>query len=130
VQAPVVRRAGAMAAAAAANAQDPPAVVQQEGRAELCPRPKSLHELWTEYMFGIGGRKAAKDYTPVERGRCRHKCYCCRKLVLWDCIKSVMSIVDTHLMLQLKEYTKYMEDITCRLLELSTTSNIASTKHE
>jgi hypothetical protein len=61
VQAPVVRRAGAMAAAAAANAQDPPAVVQQEGRAELCPRPKSLHELWTEYMFGIGGRKAAKD---------------------------------------------------------------------
>jgi hypothetical protein len=87
VQAPVVHRAGASTAAAAANAQDPPAVVQQqqEGRAELCPRPKSLHELWTEYMFGIGGRKAAKDFTPIERGRCRHK-YCRRKLV-WDCIK-------------------------------------------
>jgi hypothetical protein len=69
VQAPVVRRAGATTAAAAANAQDPAAVVQQqqEGRAELCPRPKSLHELWTEYMFGIGGQKAAKDFTPVEK---------------------------------------------------------------
>jgi hypothetical protein len=74
--------------AAAANVQDPPAAVvqqQEEGRAELCPRPKSLHELWTEYMFGIGGRKAAKDFTPVERGRCRNK-YCRPKLV-WDCIK-------------------------------------------
>jgi hypothetical protein len=32
-------------------------------------------------MFGIGGRKAAKDFTPVERrGQCRHK-YGHRKLV-------------------------------------------------
>jgi hypothetical protein len=78
VQAPVVRHARATAAGGAANVQDPPAAAvvvrqqQQEGRAELCLRPKSLHELWTEYMFGIGGRKAAKDFTPVESGQCRH----------------------------------------------------------
>jgi hypothetical protein len=32
-------------------------------RAELTPRPKSLHELWQEYMFGIGNRKPAKDFS-------------------------------------------------------------------
>ena len=60
-------------------------VFEAEERAELSPRPKSLMELWTEFMFGIGGRKPAKDFTPSERGKCRHK-YCRRKLV-WDCIK-------------------------------------------
>jgi hypothetical protein len=85
VQAPVVRGVGAGTTAAAATTTTAQVVQQEEGRAELCPRPKSVHELWTEYMFGIGGRKAAKDFTPVERGRCRHK-YCHRKLV-WDCIK-------------------------------------------
>jgi hypothetical protein len=63
VQAPVVPGIGVAAAPTTT------ATIQvEEGRAELCPRPKSLHELWTEYMFGIGGRKAAKDFTPVERG--------------------------------------------------------------
>jgi hypothetical protein len=41
-----------------------------------------LHTLWNEYEFGIGGRKAAKDFTPQERGRVKHK-YCRRKVV-WD----------------------------------------------
>jgi hypothetical protein len=70
VQAPVIRGVSTAAATTTSTAAATIQVAQQEeGRAELCPRPKSLHELWTEYMFGIGGRKAAKDFTPVERGR-------------------------------------------------------------
>jgi hypothetical protein len=61
-------------------------VVVADERAELTPRPKSLHELWQEYMFGIGDRKPAKDFSNSERGKCRHV-YCRRKLV-WDCISS------------------------------------------
>jgi hypothetical protein len=60
-------------------------VVGQDERAELTPRPKSLHELWQEYMFGIGDRKPAKDFSKIERGKYRHM-YCRRKLV-WDCIE-------------------------------------------
>ena len=51
---------------------------------ELSPHPQSLYSLWTEYMYGIGGRKPAKDFTLAERGRQRHK-YCRRKIV-WDLI--------------------------------------------
>ena len=31
--------------------------------------PRSLYDLWAEYEIGIGGRKAAKDFTAAERGR-------------------------------------------------------------
>ena len=52
--------------------------------AELSKHPKTLFDLWTEYAFGIGGRKAAKDFNSHERGKCRFV-YCKRKVV-WDCI--------------------------------------------
>ena len=35
----------------------------------LCKCPKSLHVLWEEYEFGVGGRKAAKLFSSRERGR-------------------------------------------------------------
>jgi hypothetical protein len=50
--------------------------------ATISPTPRTLHELWQEYEFGIGGRKAAKDFTAQERGRVKHK-YTRRKAV-WD----------------------------------------------
>ena len=50
----------------------------------LSPCPRSLFELWTEYEFGLGGRKAAKLFTANERGRVKFK-YSRRK-VLWDCV--------------------------------------------
>eukprot|EP00957_Ditylum_brightwellii_P158335 12052341-Ditylum_brightwellii.AAC.1 len=28
-----------------------------------------LHTIWHEYEFGIGGRKAAKDFSPMGHGR-------------------------------------------------------------
>lgn len=34
----------------------------------LCKCPKSLHVLWQEYEFGVGGRKAAKTFSSKERG--------------------------------------------------------------
>ena len=50
----------------------------------LSPHPRSLHQLWQEYEFGIGGRKAAKLFTPQERGKVKHKYH--RRKVVWDCI--------------------------------------------
>lgn len=50
----------------------------------LSRTPRSLYDLWVEYETGIGGRKAAKDFTAVERGRVKST-YHLRKVV-WDCI--------------------------------------------
>jgi len=36
-------------------------------------RPKCLHTLWVEYTHGIGGNKPAKDFTSVEKGKCKQK---------------------------------------------------------
>ncbi|KAG7340742.1 glycolytic enzyme transcriptional activator [Nitzschia inconspicua] len=58
---------------------------QPEGPAELSSGPKTLHQLWDEYMFGIGGRKPAKDFTPEERKKCRHRYF--RRKPVWDCIQ-------------------------------------------
>lgn len=40
--------------------------------AKLGKCPKTLHDLWHEYVFGMAGYKAAKDFTRAERGNCRH----------------------------------------------------------
>lgn len=53
-------------------------------QASLIPNPRDLYVLWQEYEFGVGGRKAAKEFSSVERGRVKFK-YCRRKIV-WDCI--------------------------------------------
>ena len=52
--------------------------------AELSRLPRSLHALWQEYEFGTGNRKAAKDFTPQERGKksVKHSYYL-RKF-LWE----------------------------------------------
>ena len=52
-------------------------------------KPKTLHDLWTEYQHGVGGMKPAKDFTAEERGKCKHK-YCRRKNV-WDCISKLVN---------------------------------------
>jgi hypothetical protein len=52
--------------------------------AVLSSHPRNLYDLWTEYSFGIGGRKAAKDFTAEERGLNKFK-YCRRKN-FWDII--------------------------------------------
>ena len=53
--------------------------------AVLSSHPRTLNDLWREWMHGIGGNKAAKDFTSRERGRCKHKF--CRRKVAWDAIQ-------------------------------------------
>jgi hypothetical protein len=52
--------------------------------AMLCPSPKNLYVLWTEYIEGIAGSKPARDFTPAERGKCKIK-YCRRK-AFWELV--------------------------------------------
>ena len=40
--------------------------------ATLSPNPRLVHTLWQEYEFGIGGRKAVKDFTAAERGQVKY----------------------------------------------------------
>ena len=54
----------------------------------LSSRPKLIHDLWQEYMFGGAGRKAAKDFTPSERGACKHV-YTMRK-PLWEKVSELV----------------------------------------
>lgn len=44
----------------------------QASPATLSRNPKTLHTLWLEYEFGLGNRKAAKDFTREERGKVKH----------------------------------------------------------
>ena len=50
--------------------------------------PKTLYDLWDEYTVGLEGRKPAKYYSSVERGRCKYK-YTRRKVV-WSKIEELV----------------------------------------
>ena len=46
----------------------PPAVRPDDGHTKLCPDLHTLHDLWDECKFGIGGRKAASQFIGQEHG--------------------------------------------------------------
>jgi hypothetical protein len=48
----------------------------------LGKRPKTLNDLWHEYMFGLTGHNPAKDFTRAERGEVRYTY--ARRLVFWQ----------------------------------------------
>ena len=54
------------------------------GVATLSSTPRTIHLLWQEYTDGIGGRKAARLFTPQERGANKHKFT--RRKVVWDTV--------------------------------------------
>jgi Transcriptional activator of glycolytic enzymes len=56
--------------------------------ATLMPTPRSLHDLWQEYMHGVGGRKPARHFSHTERGRVRHKYH--RRKIVWDLIAGLV----------------------------------------
>jgi len=56
--------------------------------ATLMPTPRSLHNLWQEYEFGVGGRKAAKLFSYSERGRSKHKFH--RRKIVWDLVSGLV----------------------------------------
>ena len=56
--------------------------------ANLTRNPSTLHEIWNEWEFGIGNRKAAKYFTIRERGRCKYAYH--RRKVVWDTIAQMV----------------------------------------
>jgi len=43
----------------------------RDGSTELTPNLQTLEDLWNEWKFGLGGRKAAEQFAPTERGGAR-----------------------------------------------------------
>ena len=59
----------------------------RDGAAELTPNLHTLEDLWNEWKFGLGGRKAAQQFTPTERGGHGHrgkKMKYCRRKKIWS----------------------------------------------
>jgi len=57
--------------------------------ASLSPLPRTLHALWHEFEFGIGGRKPAHDFTASERGgKNKHSYY--HRRVVWDAVDALV----------------------------------------
>jgi len=81
------------------------ALEQHHPAATLCENPKSLYILWQEYQFGIGGRKAAKDFTAEERGA--HKVTYSKRKIIWDKISTMVRASYTSDMAIEKIYTVY-----------------------
>jgi hypothetical protein len=63
-------------------------VANNNNNATLSPTPRSLLDLWNEWTTGIGGRKAAKNFTAQERGKCKYK-YTRRKRA-WDIMRTLI----------------------------------------
>ena len=59
------------------------------GNATLSSSPRTLNQLWDEFMVGIGGRKPARLFTREERGACKHKYH--RRKVVWDRISLLVN---------------------------------------
>ena len=64
-----------------------------ENIARLSRTPRTLCILWEEYTVDIGGLKAARLFTPHERGRSKFT-YTKRKVV-WDKVSEMVRAGDT-----------------------------------
>ena len=73
----------------AGNATGTPRRNYRPPSAELSGTPRDLYILWEEYIYGIGGRKAAKFFTPQERGRVKHKY--CRRNRFWKLVDTLVA---------------------------------------
>ena len=57
--------------------------------ASLSPCPRTLYDLWTAFMFGLGERKPASQFTQVERaGRVKHKYFC--RNTIWKMVQRLV----------------------------------------
>ena len=74
------------------------AVAREQGsvvlQANLSRCPRSLYELWNEYMFGFYGNKPAKDFTAQERGKVKFAYY--RWNVFWVQVAKMVREGYTH----------------------------------
>jgi hypothetical protein len=85
---PVIRKVGVK------GIVNPSVIVLYRAPPSLSSRPTDLYVLWKEYEFGIGGRKAAKDFTYRERGASR--AIFCRRKVFLDVVLRLISDGYTH----------------------------------
>lgn len=58
--------------------------------ASLSPSPPTLHDLWLEWQFGIGGRKPARLFTSRESGVTRHKSTFSRRKAFWELMEHLI----------------------------------------
>ena len=56
--------------------------------------PRTLHVLWSEYQFGVGGNKPAKLFTARERGKVKFV-YSLRK-PFWTLVEKMIRIGYSH----------------------------------
>ena len=70
-----------------------PALAVMTSPATLMANPKSLYDVWNEYLHGVGGRKPARLFSEAERGRVKFK-YSRRK-VIWDVVRKMVSLGHT-----------------------------------
>ena len=54
----------------------------------LSPCPRTLYDLWTEFMLGLGRRKPTSQFTQVERDRVKHKYF--RRNVIWKMVQQLV----------------------------------------
>ena len=73
-----------------ANADGAEGDLAMMATATLMPTPRSLHDLWAEYLHGVGGRKPARLFSYSERGRSKHR-YSRRKVV-WDTVSGLVRL--------------------------------------
>ena len=66
--------------------RNPPRVV--DAMRNLTRNPRSIHELWDEWQFGIGNRIPAKDFTSRDRGNCKYTFH--RRKVVWDKVSEMV----------------------------------------
>ena len=59
------------------------------GGGTLSPLPRTLYDLWVEFTTGIGGRKAARDFTARERGADKYRYY--RRKHVWDIVTTLVN---------------------------------------
>jgi len=78
----------------------PPEDVPDVGALELTAPPvrlyrgiKNLRDLWQECEFGLGGHKAARDFTREDRGKV--KFVYSRRKVFWDVVSKLINAGNT-----------------------------------
>ena len=59
----------------------------EAANANLSPCPRSLHDLWTEYIQGLGGRQPASQFSHGERGKSKHRYFC--RNVIWKMMQKM-----------------------------------------
>jgi hypothetical protein len=71
------------------NQQQAGPVNIEVGGGTLLPLPRTLYDLWVEYQTGIGGRKAARDFTARERGANKYRYY--QRKHVWNIVANLVN---------------------------------------